>query len=135
MQPVVTRRLQEANVLEPGDDPAVFRARAVRPLNLVRIHGERDEDDDLPGQQMQPCCGAENGQAGKEQLVGALPPTQLGEISREVMVHDVWLYNGGADHWRVLIEIRVLNPVDGAGNKIGESDSEDEFGDEGARLK
>ena len=49
MEPVVMRCLQDAPILQRGDQPAVFCAGAVRPfVDLVGVDAERDEEPQLP---------------------------------------------------------------------------------------
>ncbi len=120
---VLVRRLEDAPVLELGDDDAVFLAGAVRPfVDFVGVHADGDEEPDLPGEDVERPRAGEHDGAEDEEIPGALEPGVAGEEARVVVVDDVGADQEAAEHGRIFGEVGVLGPVDEAGGEVGEGD-------------
>lgn len=130
MERVVARRLEHAEVLEEGNDGAIFGAGAVGPfVDLVGVDADRDEEPELPREDAEPRGGTDEGGTDEDEIPRALPPRKPREETRVVMVHDIRANEVRADDRSFDSAIGVFEPVDDAGEKIGEHDEAEDLGE------
>lgn len=126
----MARGLEDADVLEERNYRAVFRARAVRPfVNLVGVDANEDEEPKLPREDTAPPCGAEDRAAEEDEIPRTLPPREAREETGVVVVDDVGANKERADDGGMLGAVGVFEPVDDAGEEVGEGDEADDLGE------
>ena len=125
---VVVRRLEQADVLEEGDDGAVFPAGAVGPfVDFVGVGGDGGEEPRLPAEKAElPRDEEEDGGEGDE-VPRALPPGVARHVARQVVVDDVGAANGGADERGVFADVGVFEPVDDAREEVSTGEHKDDL--------
>lgn len=112
-------RLQDARVLQKGDDVAVFLAGAVRPLvKLIGIGTQKREQPDLPRQPIQLPGNEQRDRRQQNQIPRALPPAVARHKTREVVVHRIRPADEPANQRRVIAHIGVFEPMDKAGHQL-----------------
>lgn len=116
---VVTGRLHEAETLRPRHESTV---RAPTPMstlvNLVGVHPDRNDQDDLPGKPVEQPGPQENGQSECQQNLRTFEPVVPREVRGIVVVQDVRLRDQLAGDRPVLAAVRVLQPVEQPREKV-----------------
>ena len=87
-------------------------------MNLIGVDAQENEEPDMPGEHAGPGSAADDERTNEEEVPGALPPGQLGEEARIVVMDDVGPDGQRADDWGILGAVGVLQPMDEAGQEI-----------------
>ena len=126
MPGMMTRRLQNADILKERDNRSVFPGRAVRPfVELIGIGGQDGKQPDLPCQHAAQPREDDEQRGEKAQVPRALPPVELGHETRVMVMDNIWPGDVPANQRRVLAHIRVFKPMDESGDKFRGKDSSD----------
>jgi hypothetical protein len=125
---VMFGRLQDAQVLQPGNDAAVFFARTMRPfVKLIRVGAQQRKEPDRPRQTIQ-LPGDEHGNGGEQdQIPRTLPPAMAGHVAWKMVMNGVGPPDQAADERRVFTDIRVFEPENAARDKLRGKNCSDEF--------
>lgn len=123
MDGVMAGGLQEADVLEEADEPAVFATGAVGPfVDFVGVAADDGEEDNVPGEETEQGGGEGHEGHGDEEVAVALPPGVAGHAAGQMMVLDIGAADPLAHPGCVLADVSVFDPVDEAGGEIGGED-------------
>src|SRR6202021_217669 len=97
--------LQDAQVLQPGNDTPVFFARAVRPfVKLIRVGAQQSKEPDRPCQTIQ-LPGDEHGNGGEQdQIPRTLPPAMAGHVAWKMVMNGIGSPHKAADERRVFTD-------------------------------
>ena len=72
---MVIRGLQQANLLQKGDNASILLAGLVRPfLDLIGVGADDGKEPQLPRQYIEPPCDEDNHRREAQQVPRTLPP-------------------------------------------------------------
>lgn len=122
--------LQDAQVMQQGNEAAIFLPGAVGPLvEFIGIGGQAGKKRHFPSQAVQ-APGDEQKQPGNQnQFPGTLPPRMPRQVTGVMMMNDVGTPYQATEQWCVFTKVGVFKPMDHAGHKFGREDRSDEFND------
>ena len=119
MQTVLVRSEENFPVLQLCDKRSVFLTGAVGEfVHVVRVYADYNEQRELPRKPTQQGTDAERRCSDEHEQLGTLPPAELREVAREVVMDDVGLDHRLPDDGRVLRKVGVLRPVDQASDEV-----------------
>ena len=120
------RGLQDAQILQLGDEPTIFFAGAMRPLvHLIRIPCDYRKKPQLPAETPRKCCADKDERNSQQLIPVALQPTVPRHATGQMMVNGVWAADPFTDERCVLADVGILDPVN---ESSGEIRSEDDAG-------
>ena len=136
VQRVLPRTQEDPAILQAGHEGTDLGARLVRPfVHLVGVDADDHEEPDLPRQRVQPGRPAEDRGSDEQEVPGALPPAEPGEVPGMVVVDDIRLDQQRADQRGFLGPISVLQPVNQTRDEVGQQDDAEGLqGDEQCRM-
>ena len=83
-------RLQQTEILQPRHEPTVLVAALVGPLvNLVRVHPNGSDKDNLPGKEVERPRAQQNGEGHHQENLRTLQPAVSREVRGIVVMQDV----------------------------------------------
>ena len=121
MHRMMLRRLQQPDVLQEGDEPAVFLPGAVRPfVDFVGVRADNNKQPYVPRQQIQAPRDQNDGGRKEREVPGALPPSVPRHVAGQVMVDDIRLTHERPDQWRVFPHIGVFRPMNNPCHEVSQ---------------
>lgn len=124
---VMTRCLQDANILEKRNHRTVLGASAVRPLvDFVGVRADDRKQPDFPVQYAQKPCRDDEQRRHATQVSRTLPPAILRHVSRIMVMSDIRPRERPADDRRILPDIGVFNPMNEPADKFGRKHGPDD---------
>lgn len=96
-------------------------------MDFIGVGGDDDKEPYGPGKHAEG-PGTEYDCAGnKKKIPRTLPPTQAGEVAWVVMVDDIGAGDERAEDGCVFASVGVFDPMDEAGDKVGQQDGGQNF--------